>query len=167
MSIYTKRGDKGISDLYNLKTKKPLRIKKDDLRFEAIGNFDELTSVLGIVRVNLKSKQDKKTVKRIQENIIKINSFLAGCGNLFSPEEIIFLESEIDDIENNLPKLKGFVVPGNSLISSYFHLARSITRRTERSLVRVKKIYKGKEFKNILIYINRLSDLLFVLARKY
>jgi len=164
MSIYTKRGDKGKTDLLDPNNFCNIRVFKDDNKIEAIGSIDELNSFLGIIISLVKDKKEIIFLRKIQKDLFLINAYLAGAKNIsFSKYKVNYLEKKIDLLEKRLPRLKNFIFPGGSLISSFFHLARSVTRRVERNIVTISK--ENKINPNILIFINRLSDLLFVMAR--
>lgn len=166
MHIYTKRGDKGETDLFDPKTKKKMTVPKDSLRIEVIGSIDEVVSYLGIIK-SLKEKKDKKDldlISKIQTDLFQINSILAGLGKDFPKTKITFLEKQIDSMEKALPKLSSFILPGGSLLSSNYFYVRTLVRRVERNLVKQSK--EVKIISNILVYLNRLSDLMFMLGRK-
>lgn len=166
MSIYTKKGDKGETDLFDVKTGKKIKVSKDSPRLEVIGTIDELSSILGITVTLSEEKKDKEFIQKIQKDLFKINSIIAGVKKITFPKtKVSYLKKKIDQLEKNLPKLNKFILPGGTLVSSYLHLARSITRKAERSLV---GLIKEKKLKNdsILAFLNRLSDLLFMLARE-
>jgi cob(I)alamin adenosyltransferase len=164
MSIYTKRGDKGKTDLFDSYNLCKIRVFKDDNKIQAIGSIDELNSSIGIVINLVKDKEEIIFLRKIQKDLFLINAYLAGAKNIsFSKNKVNYLEKKIDFLEKGLPKLKNFIFPGGSLISSFMHFARSITRRVERNIVTISK--ENKINPNILIFINRLSDLLFVMAR--
>mgnify|MGYP003565973114 CR=1 FL=1 len=102
----------------------------------------------------------RRIVEQIQRDLFIIGSILAGSKLVFSLSRTKDLENEIDKIEKKLPKLSNFILPGGDKSASYFHLARSVTRRTERNIEKLKRVNS-----NIKKYINRLSDLAFILAR--
>lgn len=158
MSIYTKTGDDGTTSLYNGK-----RLSKADCQIETDGSIDELTSYIGLVVVKLKNKKEADFLVEIQKDLYQIMGFLSGAKiNLSALEKkVIKFEKKIDLIEKKLPKLNKFILPGGTEISSWFHILRVICRRAERNVVRFDN--------NIIIvkYLNRLSDLLFVMARNY
>jgi len=163
--IYTKTGDKGDTSLFA-----GGRVSKDTLRLEAYGTVDELNSVIGVVR----SLQGDKTVERI---LIQLQNdlFIAGA-DLATPlssnnriikritaSYITKLEKTIDRLDASLPTLKAFILPAGSTVTSFFHLARTVCRRGERCIVRLSK--QENIGTSLIVYFNRLSDLLFVLAR--
>ncbi len=158
MSIYTRTGDFGTTSLYGGK-----RISKADCQIETCGSIDELTSYIGLAVIKLKDKKEADSLVEIQKDLYKIMSFLSGAKIDLSPLEkkVIEFEKRIDLMEEKLPKLNKFILPGGTEISSWFHILRVICRRAERNVVRFNN--------NIIIvkYLNRLSDLLFVMARNY
>ena len=164
MKIYTKTGDSGTTSLFGGK-----RLTKDDLRVEADGNVDELNSLLGTVLSEQPPDNIAKKLLRIQEELFVLGTGLASPGILkvkiprVKKPFITRLEQEIDSWDKNLPKLRNFILPGGSKVGSQLHLARSVARRAERSIAALSQ--NEKINKNAQIYINRLSDWLFVLAR--
>ena len=166
MKIYTKSGDKGKTSLIGGK-----RVAKDEIQIEAYGTIDELNSNLGLVRDYCEVKSDKKFILEIQENLFIIGSLLAidYSNNKqehinFSKEKIYIIEIEIDRINLNLPAMTNFIIPGGHVAISTCHISRSVCRRAERNCIKFSKESKLNE--NILIYLNRLSDYLFILSRK-
>lgn len=163
--IYTKKGDLGKTMLGNGK-----KVWKDDQRIKVYGSLDEVNCWSGLIISQIRSirqiKQIQNPLFQIQSDLMSICSFLANpdiCKGVTLSEKIKHLESLIDKFQKNLPPLKNFILPVGSLISSYLHLFRSTCRRAEREIVSLSK--KEKLPPEILIYVNRLSDLLFVLAR--
>jgi len=172
--IYTKTGDDGTTGLTD-----GSRVKKYDLRPEAYGTVDELNSILGMI-VSLyedkirKEKSDDEILnllKRIQNDLFDLGADLSkpfSTKNEINDLRIIklqveFLENFIDKYNKNLEPLNSFVLPGGTVISSWFHLARTVTRRAERNVCGL--LDKEKINKYSLMYLNRLSDLLFVISR--
>ena len=157
--IYTKTGDEGNTGLGD-----GSRIEKFNLRIEGLGNIDELNSVIGIIISENIPVKESEWLKKIQHDLFDIGGELSipnftNLGIL----KVEFLESNIDNMNKDLPPLKEFILPGGSKVSSYTHLARTICRRVERNLFKLNQTEKVNEFS--LKYINRLSDFLFVLAR--
>ena len=161
--IYTRGGDKGKTSLVG-----GSRVSKSDDIIEAVGNVDELNALLGLVICDLKEPYIS-TLRDIQNDLFDIGADLATPSNNKGPalrinkNYTIYLEQEIDKINANLPALTSFILPGGSKVSSIIHLARTVNRRSERSIVKLSK--KQKINIEVLKYINRLSDFLFVLAR--
>lgn len=164
MPIYTKKGDKGQTDIFDSKNCNKTRVFKDNIRLQIIGSVDELNSCLGIITSLLEDKKEILFITKIQKDLFLINSFIAGIKNIrFSLNKVNYLEEKIDFLEKKLPKLTNFILPGGSEVSSFYHLARSMTRRVERKIVSFSK--QENINPGIITYINRLSDLLFILAR--
>ncbi len=166
MKIYTKTGDKGETGLLD-----GSRVAKNDLRVAAYGDVDELNSVLGIVRASTKNKKIRGLLLEIQKDLFSIGAQLAHPEldekkfkkAKFPDSKVMGLEKIIDDHEEKLPELKGFIVSGGALSASFLHLARTVCRRAERTLISLHQAERVPD--TILKYMNRLSDLLFVLAR--
>ena len=158
MSIYSRTGDKGTTSLYRGK-----RVSKSDPRVEVYGSFDELTSFIGLVAVKIKNKKDKEFLTEIQRDLYKIMSYLSGVKLSldFLNNRVLQFENKIDQLDKKLAQLNKFILPGGTEISSWFHVLRTVCRRAERNMV--KYFFSLK----IIRYLNRLSDLLFVLARTY
>lgn len=162
-SIYTKNGDNGTSPLYG----SGVGVLKDSIVFEVLGNLDELNAVLGFLHT-CRVKEIVNLVHDIQFDLLSLGSVIAGSKNTYSKKEYWvkrtgILENKIDAFDSKNSPLKNFIAPGGSSVSAQLHLARVVCRRAERSFVRYLKENKGSDF--LLPYINRLSDLLFVLAR--
>jgi cob(I)alamin adenosyltransferase len=163
MKIYTKTGDKGSTSLANGK-----RVSKSNEYVRLYGISDELNSLIGTA-ISFLSKdfQLNNTLFKIQNLLFELGSELAYFRtnvSIILEEDISFLETEIDRMQENLEPLKQFILPGGSKASSFLHIARTICRELEREMVREKEA--GAEiFENSLIFVNRLSDYLFVAAR--
>lgn len=167
MKIYTKTGDKGDTSLYGGK-----RLSKADLKIDAYGTVDELNSHIGLVKDVCAEEDIQKQVLAItQEHLFTIGALLAtpeGKKNtFFKPIElgdIENLEKQIDFMNESLSELDAFILPGGHIHVSYCHIARTVCRRAERITV---ALSKNEEVNDLIIkYLNRLSDYLFVLARK-
>jgi len=159
MSIYTKTGDDGTTAIYGGK-----RLLKSDLQVEAYGSIDELTSFIGLVLNKLINRKDKLFLISLQKDLYQIMAVLSGANidsKFLFGEKALTFENKIDELEKKLPRLNKFILPGGTEISSWFHILRVICRRAERNVVRFNN--------NVIIvkYLNRLSDLLFVMARNY
>lgn len=168
--IYTKTGDSGETSLVG-----GLRVAKHSLRPEAFGEVDELNSIIGLVRTNLpvdNNLEIDKLLERIQNELFDLGADLATPeGSKYSDKalristlQVDRLENEIDFYNKDLNELKSFVLPGGSLLSSWLHFARTATRRAERKITKLAS-EEGIN-NNVITYINRLSDLLFVIARR-
>lgn len=155
VKISTKKGDSGKTSLFYDKD-----IPKDDLIFDVLGNLDELSSFLGLAKQ--KTALFKDEVESIQKHIQNINGCIASRGKIcFNNSFLDWIEEKEQNLENHVD-VKEFVVFGKNEVESLFDISRAICRRAERFLVRFSK--KEKFDENILKYINRLSDLLFVFA---
>ena len=165
MRIYTRTGDKGETSLFGGK-----RVSKDSLRIEAFGTVDELNSVIGICRSLKPARELDKILEQIQHDLFGLGADLASAktpsrkGERIQPADVDRLERHIDKIEAKLRPLRNFILPGGSAAASMIHLARAVCRRAERLLVRLAGTEGGAD--TPLIYLNRLSDLLFVMARR-
>ena len=164
MKIYTKGGDKGKTSLYG-----GTRISKSHNRIDSYGNVDELNSFLGWFITKLNIQDQKEILKNIQNQLFVIGSHLAaGNDHDYKLPEIEerftkVLEEEIDAMQDKLPPLKHFVLPGGDEVVSLAHVCRTVTRRAERSIVKLSLEEDVEE--SIIIYMNRLSDYFFVLSR--
>ena len=166
MKIYTKKGDDGTTALYGGK-----RLSKAELRIEAYGTVDELNSFLGLVTTYIEEKEYTDLMHDIQSRLFDVGTHLAAepnKKNLVLPEipetAVTLLEEYIDKMNEKLPELKFFILPGGNKSASVCHVARTVCRRAERGVVRLSESDKVEPI--LLHYLNRLSDFLFVLARK-
>ena len=166
MKIYTKTGDKGETSLIG-----GTRVPKYHDRIEAYGTVDELISYVGLIRDQKIDAHYISILIEIQDRLMTCASILAtdseNC-NIKIPDiyksDIELLEKEIDEMEKGLPRLESFILPGGHQTVSYCHIARNICRRAERLSIKVQYQFKFSE--NVIQYLNRLSDYLFVLSRK-
>lgn len=166
MKIYTKTGDQGETSLLGGK-----RVSKSHVRIEAYGTVDELNAYLGLLRDQKVNVARAAMLKSIQDRLFTIGAALAtaeGASNVkkpdVTPSDVILLETEIDHMEESLPPLRNFILPGGHESVSVAHLARTVCRRAER---RVLDLHNESAVEDVIIhYLNRLSDYLFVLARK-
>ncbi|HOZ29459.1 MAG TPA: cob(I)yrinic acid a,c-diamide adenosyltransferase [Bacteroidales bacterium] len=165
MKIYTKSGDKGETSLAG-----GTRVKKNDKRIEAYGTIDELNSFIGMILNYKISKNDKDLLAFIQNKLFSIGAILATEEkklklNDIKESDIVFVENSIDLFCKNLPVLKNFIIPAGSELISWCNICRTVCRRAERRIVEIEDA--EDKLKNTIIFINRLSDLLFVMGRKY
>lgn len=165
MKIYTKTGDKGKTSLYDGE-----KVSKSSLRVAAYGDIDELSSSIGFAISIVKSRRVKKILENVQRDLFVLGSHIATCKpNLhdvlpkFNLAKVRELEKTIEEFTEKLPKLTRFLLPGGTKASAAIHLARTCCRRAERTCVKLTE--EQNLFENTLPYLNRLSDLLFVLAR--
>ena len=165
MKIYTKTGDGGETGLFA-----GPRVGKDDARIEAYGTVDELNALLGVVRTAGVSPEIDAIVEKVQNDLFGVGAELAtpdpkakGIRRI-TAAEVTPLEDAIDRLDARLPRLKQFILPGGSPAAAQLHFARTVCRRAERRVVAL--AHRGESVSDyVLTYLNRLSDLLFVLAR--
>ncbi len=163
MKIYTKTGDDGTTGLIG-----NMRVKKSNPRIASYGVVDELNAALGIILSSKLGQDIRDLLTKIQNDLFVVGADLANPNlenksNRVTSEMISFLEKEIDGLEAKLPPINYFILPGGDLIASQVHLARAICRRGETNIVHLSEL---EDINNgCLIYMNRLSDLLFVIAR--
>ncbi len=164
--IYTRTGDDGTTGLIG-----GGRVSKDDLRIEAYGSVDELNSVLGVVRSYALPGAVEETLARVQDDLFTIGAQLATPGTsaagpafaTLTADSVVSLERAIDQCEAELPPLRQFVLPGGAPVGALLHMSRTVARRAERGCVALART--DSVAPEVLSYLNRLSDLLFVLAR--
>jgi cob(I)alamin adenosyltransferase len=166
MKIYTRTGDDGETSLLGGN-----RVPKDALRVEAYGAVDELNALLGLVSSETGSEKLRETVGAIQQKLFVLGTELAtpaGAGARGLPQlgggDVTTIENIIDAVEDRLPPLTKFILPGGTREASFLHIARTVCRRAERACVRLS--HAEPVSSGALIFLNRLSDLLFVLARE-
>ena len=164
--VYTKRGDKGETDLLGGSA-----ARKDSLKVESYGCVDEASSFIGVARYYCKNKVIKERLKEIQNKLLVLGGFLASDAkgkeimkDQIKEDDIKLLEEYIDEYNQKLPPLTNFILPGDDEVAAHFHVARTVVRRAERRIV---SLTSQEPDLNPLIqkYVNRLSDLMFVLAR--
>ena len=174
MKIYTGTGDRGKTSLFSGE-----RVSKGDRRIEAYGDVDELNSLMGALVAALKPENPDLagTLEQIQSNLFQLSAILAVTPDSpametlakISDSQIAGLEQTIDQLDAQLPSLSSFILPGGHPSAAWAHICRSACRRAERHAIRISDEYaKGKsarQFELAVVYLNRLSDYLFVLAR--
>lgn len=165
--IYTKTGDQGDTSLGD-----QTRVPKDHIRVAAYGEVDELNAVLGLIASHVPDFRELALIRSIQNDLFDLGADLClpqssseppGSALRVSETQVLRLEHEIDRLNASLTPLQSFVLPGGTMASSWLHLARTVCRRAERALVTLTKAAKINP--QAMIYLNRLSDLLFVMAR--
>lgn len=173
MKVYTKTGDNGTTALFG-----GTRVSKDHIRIESYGTVDELNSYIGLLRDQSISNNHQEILIEIQDRLFTVGAILATppekellkngerrLQNLgIVTTDIQFLENAIDSMEEHLPPMTHFVLPGGHTTVSFCHIARCVCRRAERLAVHLNEIEPTDPL--VLQYLNRLSDYLFVLARK-
>ena len=173
MKIYTKTGDKGTTALFG-----GTRVSKNNIRIDSYGTIDELNAWLGLIRDQEVDTYSKNLLALLQEKLFTVGAILAtdpnkailksGKERLNIPKinasDIELLENEMDYMNDSLPPMTHFILPGGHTTVSYCHIARTVCRRAERMAT---ALFEEAPFdENVMSYINRLSDFLFVLARK-
>ena len=174
MPIYTRTGDKGKTSLFS-----GLRVSKDDLRVETYGTIDELNSAIGVAIAEIQNSKVKNQnyklklkseLTLIQNDLLDIGSALANPAVSSQKLAVSDLQKRVKEFENfidqmtvKMPPLKNFILPGGGKTGAFLHLARAVCRRAERKIVTLNN--KHKVDNSIIIYLNRLSDLLFTMAR--
>ena len=169
--LYTKTGDDGTTSLFSGK-----RVSKHHVRIKAYGTIDELNAWIGLIRNDKIAAETNSFLIKIQYELMTIASQLADDTSAITQnlsgkiipitfKNITEIESEIDKINSELPELKNFIIPGGHVLISYTHLARCTCRRAERFITKLKD--KEEVSSVIIAYINRLSDYLFILSRKF
>lgn len=167
MKIYTRTGDDGTTGLVG-----GTRVKKYDIRLEAYGTIDELNSYIGLIRSLQTDKSADRLLEKIQHKLFVIGANLATEESLNSvkkqfpchPADIAMLEQAMDEMTAELPELRNFILPGGTQATSVCHVARTVCRRAERRIVELAE--KAEVDPNLIRFVNRLSDYLFVLSRK-
>ena len=167
MKIYTRTGDDGTTGLIG-----GSRVKKHNIRLESYGTIDELNSYIGLIRSVQADKHTDQVLEIIQNKLFVIGANLATDESIdlirkqlpCKKTDIELLENEMDEMNNSLPELRNFILPGGGQASSICHVARTVCRRAERRIV---ELAENNEVDPLLIkFVNRLSDYLFVLSRK-
>ncbi|MBL4649985.1 MAG: cob(I)yrinic acid a,c-diamide adenosyltransferase [Aureispira sp.] len=163
--VYTKTGDKGSTALFG-----GARVPKNHIRIESYGTVDELNSYIGLIRDHLEDEALRDVLKEIQDRLFTLGAILAtdpSKKNLKTPDlhdaDVTYLELKIDGMEEKLPALKHFVLPGGHPAVSFCHVARCVCRRAERMTVALNE--NEPTLPVVMQYLNRLSDYLFVLGR--
>ena len=166
MRIYSKTGDKGTTSLLGGK-----RVSKSHLRIEAYGTVDELVSYTGLLRDQIESGKIYDELVQVQDKLMVCASLLAAdCDNCetdlpkLDEEDVSHLEKLIDEMDNELPPLRSFILPGGHSTVSFCHITRNVCRRAERYIIRMHEEEGVPEL--VISYVNRLSDFFFVLGRK-
>ena len=164
MKIYTKTGDKGETSLFGGQ-----RVSKNTIRVEAYGEVDELNAFVGLAKCYCKEEKISAILGAIQEDLFTVGADLATPlasktrVERVSSEAASRLEAIIDELDSALPPLKRFILPGGGKVAAHVHAARGVCRRAERRIVALSKAEEINP--DVLVYMNRLSDLLFVIAR--
>jgi cob(I)alamin adenosyltransferase len=166
MKIYTKKGDDGTTQLIG-----GSRVKKNSVRIDSYGTVDELNSWIGLIGSRANDPSTENFLREIQDRLFVIGSHLAEekRSRMKLPQldekDVKILEDAIDEMEGVLPELKSFILPGGDELNSFAHIARCVCRRAERAIA---TLHEKEPVEDIILkYVNRLSDYLFMLARKF
>jgi cob(I)alamin adenosyltransferase len=167
MKIYTRTGDKGDTGLFG-----GARVPKDDPRVEAYGTVDETNAAIGVALAQCKVAFVQRVLTEVQSDLFTLGAELASVSGhearlgiqLLTDADVLRLEQAIDEAEEPLPPLKNFILPGGPPDVSALHLARTVSRRAERRVLSLAQRETVRP--TLLVYLNRLADLLFVLARR-
>ena len=167
ISIYTRKGDDGTTSLVG-----GVRVVKTDARLEAYGTVDELSSQLGMLVTFIDDDQDKSIVERIQNNLFVVCSYLATDqsrtellqASILDSNEITIIENAIDKIDEILPVQTSFILPGGTRAAAHAHICRTVCRRAERRILSLGETVVISS--DVLAYMNRISDYLYILSRK-
>jgi len=156
VKLYTGRGDQGKTRLGNGQT-----TYKDDLVIKSLGSIDELNALLGLITT------EQVLIRKIQGELFQIGAEVSLSKTKYPKieDDILFLENQIDIASKQTEPLKNFILPGGTPVSAWFHFARTVCRRAERDFVEMFKYHNSEVNEKIIIYLNRLSDLLFAFAR--
>lgn len=160
--LYTRAGDKGTTTTFRDKDK---RVSKSSYLIEALGTVDELNSWIGLCRACLEDEQSKNILEKVQQNLFIIQAEIAGADKKIESEQVGELEAIINDIEQKIGSTTTFVVPGSTVLSARLDIARTVSRRVERTVIRAidkKELALSDATKS---YLNRLSSLLYAMER--
>ena len=168
--LYTRKGDKGDTSAFGCNQ----RFSKNSALAEALGSVDEINSLLGLCKtkagdfeIEIENKKIRldEIVEQIQQDLFIIQAALAGADKKITQEKISEIEKIIDEIEKQLPPVKSFFISGGAEQSAFFDYARTIARRAERRVVALSESENNKVAPEVLVYLNRLSSILYALAR--
>lgn len=167
--IYTRQGDSGQTSLYD-----GTRVSKNDLRMHMVGELDELNSIIGLAVSTCSHIEISFVLTIVQHHLFDLGAEIATPKEspqadqirCVSDKHVALLEMWIDQTSARLQPLKGFILPGGGITAAYLHTARTICRRAERTYVYIRQQLPANYGSNVMQYLNRLSDLLFVLARE-
>lgn len=168
--LYTRKGDRGTTKTFDAKPGE--RISKSSCNTEALGSVDEINSFLGLVKVRstdlrfkIKDLSLEEVVHQVQENLFIVQAELAGAPKSITKEKVLELETLTDAIEKILPPIKTFFISGGTELAALFDIARTLTRRSERRVVALHESGERQIRDETLAYLNRLSSLMYAMAR--
>lgn len=161
--LYTRKGDNGKTSIFGCDQK----ISKSSSITEALGTLDEANSYIGICKSKVSDTNIKDIIHKIQNNLFIIQAQIAGAEKKVGQDEVKKLENIIGEIEKQLPAIKSFLIPGTNEISAHFDFARTLLRRAERRVVAVHEENLTHVNQETLVYLNRLSSMLYAFARYF
>ena len=161
--LFTKKGDDGKTNIFGCNQK----ISKSSAITEALGSLDEINSYLGICKAKIENKKNKELIHRIQNDLFVVQAQVAGADKKIKKDEVKYFEKIINDLEKELPPIKTFLISGANEISASFDFTRTLARRAERRVVAANEEGIAKIDSETLVFMNRLSSLLYALARKF
>lgn len=172
--LYTRKGDGGTTKLFDCPQGK--RVDKNALVFEALGTVDEVNSLIGLIKVHAHERGEilkhqtgdssfATILEKIQNLLFSIQAELGGSPDMIKEEHIVYLEDIIAKVEEGIPPITTFIIYGGTLVSAHLDIARAVTRRCERLVVGVQKEGERKINPHSLQFLNRLSSVLYALAR--
>jgi len=174
--LYTRKGDGGTTKLFD--SPSGVRVSKDDIIFEALGTLDEVNSSIGFAKALTRTESlpytltiQEKTItlkdllELLQNNLFSIQAELAGFTPVINKTHIEYQEAIIAAVEEVIPEVKTFLIPGGDMVSAYLDVCRTVARRAERLMVKTSLQYPDRVSENLLQYLNRLSSVLYALAR--
>lgn len=174
--LYTRKGDNGTTKLFD--SPQGVRVSKDDIIFEALGTLDELNSSIGYAKALTQGEslpytltvQDtpitlRDLLESLQNNLFSIQAELAGFDKVITESHVQYEEAIISAVEEVIPEIKTFLIPGGDSVSAYLDVCRTIARRAERLMVKTTLQYPNRVSEHLLQYLNRLSSVLYALAR--
>lgn len=174
--LYTRKGDNGTTKLFD--SPSGVRLSKDDIIFEALGTLDEVNSSIGFAKALTRNEslpytltvQDKSITLKdllelLQNNLFSIQAELAGFTPVINQTHIEYEEAIIAAVEEVIPEVKSFLIPGGDMVSAYLDVCRTVARRAERLAVKISLQYPDRVSEHLLQYLNRLSSVLYALAR--
>ena len=161
--LYTKKGDKGKTNLFGCDQ----RISKSSAITEALGCLDEINSYLGVIKCKVVEENTQDIIHRIQNDLFIIQAQVAGADKKIDKKEVKNIEKIINNIEKELPRIKTFLISGTNEMSANFDFARTIARRAERRVVAVNDEGIVKIDSQTIVFLNRLSSILYAFARYY
>lgn len=174
--LYTRKGDNGTTKLFD--SPQGVRLSKDDIIFDALGTLDEVNSSIGYtkaltqseslpytLKVNEKTITLKDLLELLQNNLFSIQAELAGFTPVITKEHIEYEEAVIAAVEEVIPEVKSFLIPGGDSVSAYLDVCRTVARRAERLVIKTSLQYPDRVSEHLLQFLNRLSSVLYALAR--